>query len=110
MEDLQPGLIVSVSGLHGMYVVLTIDASQARAVLFSRDGRKRILRDMPTSTLEIIPGQMLAWIDRMNWCASDRKAERRAAVNAHVRAGCEQDREQLAADATSRTRSEHPYS
>ena len=60
----QPGLIVSVSGTEGMYVVLAVDPNKGLAVLLSRDGRKRIVRGVPIHTVEIIPGQMLAYIDR----------------------------------------------
>lgn len=64
MKLLQPGLIVSVPGMKGMYVVLAVDPNKGLAILLSRDGRKRIVRGVPIHTVEIMTWQMLAYIDQ----------------------------------------------
>lgn len=65
MEIPQPGLIVSVPGMEGMYLVLAVDLTDGLVVLLSRDGRKLIVRGVAIQSVQIARVQMVALIDRI---------------------------------------------
>lgn len=71
MKELEPGWIVTVSGMEGQYVVLDVNLGQGATVLLSRDGKKSVACGVPLQSIQIILDQMLAWAHDPNNFLSD---------------------------------------
>ncbi len=71
MKEIEAGWIVTVTALEGQFVVLRISPNRDAAVLLSRDGKRRMVRDVPLRSMQIIPDQMQAWAHDLSDHATD---------------------------------------
>lgn len=61
MKKIEVGWIVTVTAMEEQFVGLRISPNRDAAVLLSGDGKRRMVRDVPLLSIQIIPDQMQAW-------------------------------------------------
>lgn len=71
MKAIEAGWIVTVTAIEWPLFVLRINPNRDAAVLSSRDGKRRMVRDVPLRSIQIIPDQMQAWAHDLSDHAAD---------------------------------------